>query len=173
MNCEHCGAMLPEGASVCSVCGTAVSGAPAVQAPREKVGMGILGALIGAMIGGLSIILLGRMGYVSALSGFIIAFGTLKGYELMGKALSKTGIIISIVLMILTPFLAYNIDLILQLHAEWQSYGLTISDTAIFLVELMIEDAELLGSYLSELGMIYLFLAIGAFSIIRRTLRSF
>lgn len=175
MNCEHCGAMLTEGSATCTVCGTpvkAASGSGAVQPVTERVGLGILGALIGALIGGASIILLSRLGYVAALSGVLIAFGTLKGYELLGKRLSKTGVIISIVLMVLTPFLAHGIDLIVQLHAELQGYGLTLSDTLTFLVELLQTDAELLQTYLSELGMVYLFVALGAFSIIRNALRN-
>lgn len=173
MNCEHCGAMLNAADTSCSVCGTPVPGTPAAKNLRENVGMGILGALIGAVLGGLSIIVLGRLGYVAALSGVIIAFGTLKGYELLGKTLSKTGVIISFVLMILTPFLAYNIDLVLQIHAELTAYGLTLADTLGFLVELIVTDAEMLRTYLTEMGMIYLFMVIGAFSIIRNALRRF
>ena len=174
MNCKHCGATLNPGSAVCSVCGTAVTGAPAPQPVAEKGGMGILGALIGAIIGGLSIILLGRLGYVAALSGVVIAFGTLKGYELLGKCLSKKGVIISIILMVLTPFLAYNIDLILQLHEEWTRLlpSMTMGDTISLLLEVLEMDSELMGTYLSELGMIYLFTALGAFGIILTALRN-
>lgn len=172
MNCEHCGAALAEGAAACPTCGTPVQAPAAVHRVTEHVGLGILGALIGALIGGASIILLSRLGYVAAISGFLIAFGTLKGYELLGKRLSKTGVIISIALMVLTPFLAYNIDLIFQLHTEWQSFGLTLGDTLDLLLELLRDDAELLRSYLSDLGMIYLFMVLGAFGIIRNALRS-
>ena len=171
MNCEHCGAMLNAGDTACGICGTPVSSTPVAKAVQEKVGMGILGALIGALIGGASIVLLSRLGYVAAISGFITAFATLKGYELLGKKLSKTGIIVSIVLMILTPFLAYNVDLVLQLQAELQSYGMTIADTISFLVELVLTDSEMMQAYLSDLGMIYLFTAIGTFGILRNTLR--
>ena len=72
MNCEHCGAMLNTGDTACSICGTPVSSTPAAQAVQEKVGMGILGALIGALIGGASIVLLSRLGYVAAISAGIV-----------------------------------------------------------------------------------------------------
>ena len=67
MNCNHCGTQLAENAVVCTVCGTAVANAGnPVEAPvKERVGLGILGALVGALIGGASIVLLSRMGYVA------------------------------------------------------------------------------------------------------------
>lgn len=174
MNCNHCGTTLPEGASVCSVCGTPVQAAaasPEITPVRENVGLGILGAIGGALIGGASIIVLSRLGFIAAISGFLIALCTLKGYELLGKQLSKTGVIISIILMVITPFVAYNLDLVWQFYSELKDYGLTLGDSVPFLIELMKEDAELVRMYLSEMGMLYLFVAIGAFSTIRNAMR--
>ena len=173
MKCNHCGTTLAEGAVTCSVCGAAVQNPGAAEVVvKERVALGILGALIGAIIGGASIVILSHLGYVAAVSGIILAFGTLKGYELLGKKLSKTGVIISIILMLLTPFLAHGIDLMFQLHATWQEYGVTLAETLPLFLEVMAEDAELLRVYLSELGMIYLFVALGAFLSIRNALRN-
>lgn len=172
MNCNHCGTPLAEGATVCGVCGTTVQIANPAQVPaRERVGLGILGALIGALIGGASIVILSRLGFIAAISGVLIAFCTLKGYELLAKKLSKTGIIICIVLLVITPFAAYNLELVWQFYSELKSYGMTLADSVPFLTELMRDDAELLRMYLSELGMLYAFVALGAFSIIRNALR--
>lgn len=174
MNCNHCGTTLPEGVSVCTVCGTPVQAAtagPEILPVRENLGLGILGAIGGALIGGASIILLSRLGFIAAISGFLIAFCTLKGYELLGKQLSRTGVIISIILMVVTPFLAYNLDLIWQFYNELKVFGLTLGDCVPFLVDLIQEDAELMRMYLSEMGMLYLFVAIGAFSTIRNAMR--
>ena len=172
MNCNHCGATLAEGANVCSVCGTPTqaAGNPAVIPAKENVAMGTLGALIGALLGGASIILLSRLGYIASLSGVLIAFATLKGYELLGKGLSKKGLIICFVLMIVTPFAAYNLDLLLQCHEEWKVYGLTLGDSAELMLEVLKEDSELLGTYLKELGMLYLFMVLGAFGIVKNAL---
>ena len=141
-----------------------------VKAP-ENVFLGLIGALIGAILGGASIILLSRLGFIAAISGFLIAVCTLKGYELLGKQLSRTGVIISIILMVVTPFLAYNLDFIWQFYNELKTFGLTLGDCVPFLVDLIQEDAELMRMYLSEIGMLYLFVAIGAFSTIRNAMR--
>lgn len=175
MNCNHCGTALSEGATVCTVCGTPVQTAsvnPVELPAKENVAMGTLGALAGALLGGASIILLSRLGYIAALSGLLIAFATLKGYELLGKGLSKTGMVICFALMLVTPFAAYNLDLVWQCYAEWQEYGVTMGETISLVLELMQEDGELLRSYLSELGMLYLFMVLGAFGIIRNALRN-
>lgn len=172
MNCEHCGSRLAPGSSVCAVCGTRVGAMPTENPVRENVALGTLGALIGALLGGASIILFSRLGYVAALSGVLIAFATLKGYELLGKGMSKTGLVICFVLMLVTPFLANALDLVMQFHEEWKDYGMTMMDTASWLGEMLIGNREMLMLYLKDLGMIYLFMVIGAFSIVRNALRS-
>ena len=174
MNCNHCGTQLAENAVVCTVCGTAVAnaGEPAQAPVKERVGLGILGALVGALIGGASIVLLSRMGYVAALSGVLMAFATLKGYELLAKKLSKKGIVISVVLMVLVTFVSNVVDLGLQVFDEIKDYGGTIADSFILLPELAVEGYIDFGAYFSSLGMLYLFMAIGAFSIIRNALRN-
>ncbi len=175
MNCNHCGTMLNEGATVCTVCGTPVQAAsanPAELPRKENVALGFVGALIGALIGGASIILLSRLGYVAAISGIIIAFCTLKGYELLAKGMSKIGMVICFALMLVTPFVANALDLVLQLQAEWQAYGVTFADSAAYLAELITTDPEMMRLYLSDLGMVYLFTAIGGFVVVRNALRN-
>ena len=174
MNCNHCGTTLPEGVSVCTVCGTPVQAAtagPEILPVRENVGLGILGAIGGALIGGASIILLSRLGFIAAISGFLIAFCTLKGYELLGKQLSRTGVIISIILMVVTPFLSSVVNVILEIHHDIEYLGGSLID-AIELLPVMIAEGNLdYGVYFSNLGMLYLFVAIGAFSTIRNAMR--
>ena len=174
MNCNHCGTMLQEGAAVCTVCGTSVQTAstnPAELPRKENAGLGFVGALVGALIGGASIILLSRLGYVAAVSGIILAFATLKGYELLGRGMSKDGMVICFILMLLTPFCANAIDLVLQCYAEWSAYGVTMGETVSLVIEVIATDAEARTAYLSDLGMVYLFTALGAFVVLRNYLR--
>lgn len=175
MNCNHCGTALPEGAAVCTVCGTAVPAAtvsPAELPAKERVGLGILGAVIGALIGAASIVLLDQLGYVAALSGVLMAFTTLKGYELLAKKLSKTGVIISVLLMVVVTFLANTVCLGLDVYAEIEMYGATLMDAFMFLPELFLNDGIDFGAYFTNLGMLYAFVALGAFSLVRNAFRS-
>ena len=175
MNCNHCGTELNEGATVCTVCGTPVQTAavnPAELPKKENVGLGFVGALVGALLGGASIILLSRLGYVAAISGIILAFCTLKGYELLGKRMSKVGFAICCVLMLVTPLAANALDLLLQIYEMLKEYGVTMADTVTYVVELITTDPEMLKAYLSDLGMVYLFTVIGAFIVVRNALRN-
>lgn len=146
--------------------------APAEIKAPENVVLGLIGALVGALLGGASIILLSRLGYIASVSGVLIAFGTLGGYKLLGKGMSKIGMMICIVLMLITPFAAYNLDLVLQLHEEIRGYGFTMGDTVKFMVELMQNDGELLFTYVKELAMLYLFMVLGAFGIVKREIKA-
>ena len=59
--------------------------APAEIKAPENVFLGLIGARVGARLGGASIILLSQLGYIASISGVILAFCTLKGYQLLGK----------------------------------------------------------------------------------------
>ena len=174
MNCNHCGAQLPENAAVCTVCGTAVTKTenPAELPKKERVGLGILGALIGALLGGVSIVLFSRMGYVAALSGVLMAFATLKGYELLAWKLSKKGIVISVVLMVLVTFASSVVNLGLEVYDQVKEFAGTVMDSLVLRPELAAEGYLDFGGYFSSLGMLFLFIAIGAFAIIRNALRN-
>lgn len=165
MNCDHCGTPLPDDSSVCPVCGTAAQIAAIKSAPpseRERVGLGILGALIGALIGGASIVLLSQLGYVASISGVIMAFCTVKGYKLLAGRISKTGIILCAILMIVTPFLADAIDWCLVIMEAYSEYGITMLDAFVIFPECLMDGSIEIPDYLGNLGMLYLFVVIGA-----------
>ena len=171
MNCELCGTSIAPDSTVCPTCGARIGGEDAPVAVRENVALGFVGALIGALLGGASILLFSKMGYIASLSGVLIAFATLGGYRLLAKGMGKAGMIICIVLMLITPFLANALDLVLTLHEELSMYGMTMGDTASFLVELIGSDQEVLMAYLKDLGMLYLFVVIGAVGIVKNALK--
>ena len=171
MNCELCGTNLAPDTTVCPVCGARVDGTAEPKPVRENMALGIVGALIGALLGGASILLFSKLGYVASLSGVLIAFATLGGYRLLAKGMGKAGLVICIVLMLIVPFLANALDLVLTLHEELSMYGMTMGDTASFLVELIGSDQEVLMAYLKDLGMLYLFVVIGAVGIVKNALK--
>lgn len=131
--------------------------------PAENMLLGIVGALVGALIGGGSIILLSQIGYIASVSGLILAVCTLKGYELLAKGLSVKGIVICVILMLLTPFAADWIDWSILVMQSFPEYGLTLGDAIRIFPELLADDPELVGEYLKNLGMIYLFVIMGGF----------
>lgn len=146
-------------------------GTPAELKAPENVPMGLLGALVGAALGGASIILLSQLGYIASISGVILAFCTLKGYELLGKRLSKKGIAVCVILMLITPFLADWIDWAIFLMRDMPEYDLSILDSCILLGELMTEGYVDMFEYVKNLGMIYLFVALGAVGTLKKAIK--
>lgn len=168
MNCQKCGQPLAEGAAFCEHCGAiveaqAVPAEPVKPVKPENVATGIVGALLGAVLGGASIVALGQLGYVSAISGFILAVCTLKGYELLGGQLTKRGIVISIVLMAITPYIADRLNWAIEITKIFAEDGATFG-RAFQVVHEIIAEAGATGEYLTSLLMTYGFTALGAFA---------
>lgn len=167
MNSTKCGNPLPEGTERCDSCGFPVKSAE----KRENMVTGIVGALIGALLGAGSIILLSQLGYIASISGLILAVCTLKGYELLGGKLSGKGIAISVVLMLLTPYIADRIDWAIVLMQEFADYGVNFAEAFALIPELLADGSIEMGMYLKNLLMIYGFALLGAFSTLRTTLK--
>lgn len=131
---------------------------------KENVVGGIVGALLGSLVGVLCIVLLSQLGYVAALSGAIMAVGVLKGYELLGGRLTKKGIVISIVIMLVMTYVGDRIDTAILL---WREGGGAEAGYNLFecyrLVPWAIEQGAMdMPVYLGNLALLYLFLLLGA-----------
>lgn len=177
MNCPHCGAELVENAAFCSSCGASVNPeqqtpeqqtpaqeTPVVPEKPENMLTGIVGALLGAAIGAGAIILLGQLGYIASISGFVLAVCTLKGYELLGGKLSTKGMIISLILMLVTPYIADRLDWAIVIAKEFSGEGITFGQAFAAVPALIEEGAITKSDYMTNLLMLYGFTLLGAFS---------
>lgn len=172
MNCTKCGNPVADHAAFCEFCGQSLEQAPAAPGKKpENVVTGTVGALIGAMIGGGCIILLSQLGYVAALSGLILAVCTLKGYELLGGQLSKKGVIICLVMMLIAPYIADRIDWAILIMNEWSDIGITFGEAFAAVPMLIEEEAIEMSTYITNLLMIYGFAVLGAFTTLRGALK--
>ena len=134
---------------------------------KENVAMGILGALLGGLIGGAAIVLIGQLGLISALSGVILAFCTLKGYEILGGRLSKQGILVCIVVMLVVPYVADRISwaLVIMEEFQWQ-FG-----DAFRYVHDVVEEYQLQADYWKDLLFVYAFAALGGFTLVKQAFK--
>ena len=87
------------------------------QKPNNTL-VGIIGALLGSLIGAVSIVLLSRLGYVSALSGLLMAVCTLKGYELLGGKRTRASVWICVAVMVVMTVLADAIDWAIAISSQ-------------------------------------------------------
>lgn len=136
---------------------------------RENIAAGIVGALLGSLLGVACIVVIDQMGYVASVSGFIMAICALKGYELLGGALSKKGAVISSVLVLAMTYLAHRLTWAIAIASELET-GILESYRA---VPYLLEAGMLEGpSYWGGLAMLYLFTLLGAVPTIISGLRS-
>ncbi len=191
MICVNCGSTIPEGATRCEVCGqevsqpavnmqtnyyaqgqTYTSGQTFAQGPyipaekKENVVTGIVGAILGAVIGGAFILILSRLGFVASISGLILAVCTLKGYELLGRKLGVVGVIVSFILIAVTPYVADRIDWAIIVLGEYGDYGMTFANAFDAIPDLVKSEIIDKGDYIINLVKLYVFAAVGAFSIL-------
>ncbi|MBQ6889424.1 MAG: zinc ribbon domain-containing protein [Oscillospiraceae bacterium] len=192
MNCPKCGGNNDDGAAFCAYCGGALNAAPQnyyappaqpnayqpnpyqpnaygcstspeVKTVKENIPLGILGAVIGSLLGVASIVLFFQMNLVSAISGVILAFCTLKGYEILGKKLSNFGIIICILVMLAAPMIAFVFDEAIFLVKNW---NMGFGDSVEFIIESIKSGLITFEEIMERVGKVYLFAAIGAVGII-------
>lgn len=139
------------------------------QNKSENVVGGIVGALLGSLLGVVSIIIFSQLGYVAALSGVIMAICTFKGYELMGGKLSKKGMVISVIIMIIMTLVGDRLDWAIVISRELEVDFITAFQ---IFPELMEIEAIDMATYVGNLVMLYLFGLLGAIPTIISTLRN-
>lgn len=131
---------------------------------QENIVGGIVGALLGSLAGVLCIVLLGQLGYVAAFSGVAMAMGVLAGYEKLGGKLTNKGVVISIVIMLAMTFAGNQLDWAISLYgkAGGSKLGLTIFDCFRMVPWAVSNGVIKKGSYIANLCLIYLCVALGA-----------
>ncbi len=152
------------GANFCDECYTNLTGnlkaqEHSVQQKDENTVFGIVGALLGSILGVAAIVLIGQLGYVAAISGLILGVCTLKGYEKFAGKLSKIGVSISIIIMVIMVILGNRLDWAVAIVRET---GENLLDTFIVLPEI-IEYVELQSEYNRNLIMIGVFALGGSY----------
>lgn len=158
---------------LCSDCYETVSSDLTERAHVEaetpaNMAAGIVGALGGALLGAIVVVIFGRLGYVTALSGLIAAVCALKGYELLAKKMSVKGAIIACVAMLAMIYLGHRADWALEVA----SYFEVDFFTAFRAIPMLIREGAIeMGNYLRGLLMVYFFAIVGALPTIINSLK--
>lgn len=132
----------------------------AQEKKQENFIGGMVGALLGSLIGAAAIVIFGQLGYVAAFSGIIMAVCSLKGYELLGAKLTNKGIIASCIVMILMVYFGTRLDWSISVASYYIDLDLL---TAFRLLPTLINEGYIeASSFYLDLGLVYLFTALGA-----------
>ena len=91
------------------------------ERPAERVGRGIIGALLFSPAGGIIYYVLRSVNIISAISGIICVICALKGYELFAGARTKRGIFISVAVSAVMLIPAWYFCFCADMRAYWQA----------------------------------------------------
>lgn len=128
--------------------------------------MGTLGAFLGSLIGVATQLIISMMGFVSAFSGIVMAVCALRGYERFGKRISKKGIFIVVIVLIVMVFVGSMLDTSILIAGELNG-ELSTFQVFIHLFELFDAVPELRGAFYQDLMVTYLFTLFGGVPTIR------
>ncbi|MBZ2049231.1 hypothetical protein, partial [Streptococcus sanguinis] len=128
------------------------------QNQKENVLLGAVGALLGALIGGAVALFIARLGYVAMVAGIVLGICTIKGYEILGRKVSRKGIVISSIWMVITVFLVNQIDLAMEVVAK---LGVEFP-FAFRVVNLLIFGGDFPDNYFYNLAVLAVFTLVGA-----------
>lgn len=134
---------------------------------------GLIGALLGALLGAVVWAVVYELGYIASVVGLLIAFLTVKGYELLRGRQGK-GMVVLILAAVVFGVAAGNL-----IAYCWELMTLVLAgELPISMGEIpgfllfMMQDGEFFGQVIKDLGMGLLFALLGAFGAISRVAKS-
>ena len=138
---------------------------------KERVFLGILGALLGSILGSVSIVLENQVSNTfSLIGGVVMAACTLQGYIQLAGRLSKKGVAISLVLMAVMCALANQVSCTIEIMETVEAVqGMDFLESVGRFEELP-EVQEIRSWYDGQLLLLYLFTLCGSLLILGRSL---
>lgn len=135
---------------------------------EENVVKGIIGGILGSLVGVLAIVLIGQLGYIAIISGIIMGACTILAYGKFAGVMSKKGIVISVIIMIIMTYIGVRLDATITISNEFSKYYASIDFMQIFgnvdnIVKL---DATLESAYMRDMILTYVFTGLGAVGMI-------
>lgn len=137
---------------------------------------GFIGALLGAAIGAVAWALVGMMGYIASIIGFVIAFLADKGYDLFKGRQGTVKMIVLILCVVLAVFAGTIGTAVWDIHTAYNEElnSLTELEKKIYTIpteeEFMIDcfnDSEMHTAILKDAGMGLVFGLLGSFGLIK------
>lgn len=133
---------------------------------------GIVGALLGSVLGVLVWVLIYQLGYISGIAGLVMIICALKGYEMLGGHLSKTGIIISCIISLIMVVVAEQVSVGIEIYNVYKEYYEITFFDAFRSVPSFLEEPEIKAAIIGDLVMGYILMVVGAWGTIRQAYKS-
>lgn len=145
------------------------------QEKQGNVFTGFIGALIGALIGGAIWMVVGIMGYIASIIGFVIAFLASKGYDLMKGRQGTIKMVVLIVCVVLAVAGGTLGTYIWSAHDVYQEEIASYTELELKLYDIMPEgefiqsvltDSEVVTGMAKDCGLGLVFGILGSYGLI-------
>jgi len=133
--------------------------------------LGIIGAIIGAALGSVVWILIGKAGFIAGIAGFLMAVLAMKGYSLLAGSMDRKGLVISILIVLLMIFAANYTSYALEICTANNTLSLSGLIDAYQRLPGLLTAAKLWGSFSTDLAIAYFLTLLSCFSLIRNAFR--
>lgn len=138
---------------------------------KENIILGLFGAVLGVLLGAVLWVVIGMLGFIAGIAGFAMVFCGIKGYDMLGKKLSRKGIVICIVISCLMILAAEYSSLGIAIYQELgDTYYLSLMDS-LALVPAFLEEPEVVQSVIKDLIIGYVLAIWASFSSVRHIWR--
>ena len=122
---------------------------------------GLVGALLGSIPGILAWIILGQVGFIAGICGWLMIRGAIFGYTKLAGGIDRRGEILSTVVALLMPIVSEYLGLAVSLYRSFHaSYGVTVGE-AIASVPLYLAEPDVLRGIIFSLIIGYVLIAVG------------
>lgn len=147
---------------------------PAAQGHAENVIAGIVGAFLFSLIGGVLYFIIYQIGFIAGISGLVIFVLANFGYGLFsGKKNSITGIIVSIICLILTTLLAEYMCIAYVIYDSFREYDISLFTAIRSTLDFIIDpEIGILGDVTFDVLIALALGALSAFGSIRTAIRA-
>ncbi len=130
-----------------------------VQQHDYPVIPGLVGALLGSIPGILAWIILGQVGFIAGICGWVMIQGATFGYTKLAGGIDRRGTVLSTIVALCMPIVSEYLGLAVSVYRNFHdSYGVTVGD-AIRAVPLYLAEPEVLQGIVFSLILGYVLIA--------------
>lgn len=106
---------------------TSISRNSAAEAEKkENYVLGSIGAVLGAVVGGMLVLLIARLGIISTVCSIVMGLVVVFGYKKLGKKFSKVSMVICILISTVMTFFVFNLNTAMDLYKAFQDASIDV-----------------------------------------------
>ena len=142
----------------------------------ENVPMGVLGALLFSLVGGILYFIVYQLGFIAGIAGFVAVICAVKGYKWLGKRESVKGVIISVIISVIVILLAavYSIgfECLEAMKEFYPTESINIINSPLYVLRMAKDSEDIMLAVVTELGMALLLCIVAAGSSVVNAVKS-